>query len=144
MTASISQLVGSFKSKKPSCAYISYEPDRKLKKKVGEESEEEDELRMRKPKQVIDPRHVDALKIDFKVVIHISIKVILILIEKLHNWIDTLKPYFTIYKYSNSQKTKFESLKLASHALTYWVEVLSLNGDGLYSSIFNGFYGENF
>lgn len=60
----------------------------------------------------------DTLKIDFK--INIPIYKGDIDVKQLDNWVDTFETYFTKFKYSNSQKIKFASLKLSSHALTCW------------------------
>lgn len=56
---------------------------------------------------------VDTLKIDFNVDIPVYRGDVDA--EKLDSWIDTLETYFTVDKYSNSQKIKFANLKLTSH-----------------------------
>ncbi|CAL8994908.1 unnamed protein product [Prunus brigantina] len=90
----------SLKTGKSSRPSTSSEPDQKLKKKVVEDSEDEDDIQADPTKKEAESGDVDP--------------------EKLDNWIDTLETYFTVYKYSNVQKIKFASLKLSSHALTWW------------------------
>ncbi|CAL2266527.1 unnamed protein product [Prunus armeniaca] len=93
-----------------------------LKKKVFEDSEDEDDTQANPTKKEVESgdnkNSIDTLKIDFKV--DIPIYKGDVDPEKLDNWIDTLETYFTLYKYSNVQKIKFASLKLSSHALTWW------------------------
>ncbi|CAL2244416.1 unnamed protein product [Prunus armeniaca] len=122
LSASILKLVESLKTGKSSRPSTSSEPNQKLKKKVVEESEDEDDIQvdpMTKEAESGDNKNsIDTLKIDFKV--DIPIYKGDVDPEKLDNWIDTLETYFTLYKYSNVQKIKFASLKLSSHALTWW------------------------
>ncbi|KAM1507545.1 hypothetical protein TB2_016611 [Malus domestica] len=122
LTVSVSQLVESINSQKTSHASSSNKSNRKLKKKIVEESEEEDDATTdveEKEAKIGDDKYcVDTLNIDFKV--NIPIYKGDIDPEKLDNWIDVLETYYTVYKYSNAQKIKFASLKLSSHALTWW------------------------
>ncbi|VVA37885.1 PREDICTED: mutant gag-pol poly [Prunus dulcis] len=122
LSASILKLMESLKTGKPSRPSTSYEPDQKLKKKVVKDSEDEDDTQVDPTKKEAESgdnkNSIDTLKIDFKV--DIPIYKGDVDPEKLDNWIDTLETYFTVYKYSNVQKIKFASLKLSSHALTWW------------------------
>ncbi|CAL2259851.1 unnamed protein product [Prunus armeniaca] len=112
----------SLKTGKSSRPSTSSEPDQKVKKKVVEDSEDEDDIQADPTKKEAESgdnkNSIDTLKIDFKV--DIPIYKGDIDPEKLDNWIDTLETYFTVYKYSNVQKIKYASLKLSSHALTWW------------------------
>ncbi|KAI5317452.1 hypothetical protein L3X38_037159 [Prunus dulcis] len=112
----------SLRTGKLSCPSTSYEPDQKLNKKVVRDSEDEDDTQaypMKKEAESGDNKNsIDTLKIDFK--IDIPIYKGDIDLEKLDNRINTLETYFIVYKYSNVQKIKFASLKLSSHALTWW------------------------
>ncbi|CAL2256726.1 unnamed protein product [Prunus armeniaca] len=97
LSASILKLVESLKIGKSSRPSTSSEPDQKLKKKVVEDSEDEDDIQAYPTKKEAESgdnkNSIDTLKIDFKV--DIPIYKGDVDPEKLDNWIDTLETYFT-------------------------------------------------
>lgn len=40
--------------------------------------------------------------------------------DKLDNWIEQMKNYFTLYVYTSAQKISFARLKMSGHTLTWW------------------------
>lgn len=114
-TASISKLLENLIS-----PLASISKERYLKKKDDGQNEEEEyvnpNIRDNKEEPTQDRNPKNTLKINFKV--NIPMYRDNINAKKLDNWIDRLKTYYKIYKYYNSQKIKFTSLKLSSHAIT--------------------------
>ena len=41
-------------------------------------------------------------------------------VERFDDWIERLETYFTLYGYMSKKKITFATLKLSSHALTWW------------------------
>ncbi|TXG50795.1 hypothetical protein EZV62_023319 [Acer yangbiense] len=118
LTTAVSNLVNELSTPKVPRAYTSevFKP----KKKVDEEDEDDDSLDSdtETDEEEIKVNSMKNLKVDFKVDIPVYDGIINA--EKLDRWIDRLEIYYTVNKYSKSQKIKFASLKLSSHALTWW------------------------
>lgn len=58
------------------------------------------------------------LRIDFKV--EIPVYDGRVDVERLDDWVERLETYFALYGYTSKEKITFATLKLSSHALTWW------------------------